>query len=314
MRNSNDNKKILVILDYDGTITHKDVNFLQSLQDFLKDLDTQYTDIDVDLALCSGRPIGFLQAMADAFSGKVKYVACETGGAVGKYDFEKGHFTEFDTLSSHNEVNTIKKLEEYISQKTKDLGLRMELGKEVSFTVKYGNGEKLNPTEEDMKQLKENIDRLIEQAKTEGIATDKDVAKITCNLMHDSYDVCSSINKADAIMKIMESSKEEKEYDMVIYGGDSVNDIPAAELILTEEFRKKHGVRTRAICPENATNDFKNLVKMKYQDPEAILIIGKGKALYGIGDALNKAVYGDEIKRIQGLVSQKRNMQGKYER
>jgi len=314
MKNSNDNKKTLIILDYDGTITHKDVNFLQSLQDFLKGLDTQYTDIDMDFAVCSGRPIGYLQFIADGFGGKVKYVACETGGAVGKYDFEKGFFTEYDTLPPENEVNTIQKLKQYIFKKTKDSELRLELGKEVSFTVKYGNGEKLNPTEEDMKQLKENVDRLIEQAKTEGIVTDKDVAKITCNLMHDSYDVCSSINKADAITKIIEASKEEKEYDMVIYGGDSVNDISAVELVLSEEFRKKYGVKTRAICPENATSDMRNLVKMKYKDPEAILIIGKGKALYGIGDALNKAVYGDEIRRIPGLVSQKRSIQGKDER
>lgn len=287
-KEENQQKNVLLIMDYDGTISYKGTNNPKHLKNFLKDIKMGYPAADIDIALCSGRPLPFLQGIAQFLGRKVKYIAAEAGGLTARVNPETGDLQEIEILASKEEVELIQKLQKHIEPKFQQLGLQFELGKMVGFTIKHAGAGKSHPTEEEMKWLKTKINLLVEHEKTEGHIHGNELEKIGWVLTPDSFDGSpQSVDKANAIMNILETAyRGNKAYDIVIFSGDSANDIPARNLLLSDEFQKTFNIQSRVIGPKNAKKEYIDIDGK----PSDRIIIGDGNGIKGTGLAFNQAM------------------------
>ncbi|MGE5474612.1 MAG: HAD hydrolase family protein [Ignavibacteriales bacterium] len=280
-------KNVLLITDYDGTISFNGTNNPKHLKSFLEDVKNSYPDADIDIALCSGRPLSFLQGVAQFLGRNVRYITAETGGLTAKVNPETGDLDEVQILASESDVELIQNLQKVLEPKINELGLQFETGKIVGFTIKHIGAEKSPPSEEDMQKLASRIKLLVDNAKREGHVKEEDLARANWVLTPDSYDACPyAVDKANAIKHILRSASDEKTYDMVIFSGDSANDIPARDLLLSEEFQKEFNVQTRVIGPGNAKKEYRNID----DSPCKKIIIGEGNGLKGTGLAFRQAM------------------------
>lgn len=230
--------KTLIFCDFDGCVVYRgriETRALETLEWTLKEM-------NAEIIFISGRPFPLLQALQFFFP-NCKYVVGENGAVV--FSINGGKYRK-ELLVERKKVEALWCFKKQIKRLASRTGLfTVEPGKKYSFSIHPSSGVELEKVERIIRRL---LPPELEAVRTA-----------------DSIDVFPQGAGKDVAVRYL---LERIPADVLVYVGDSANDIKAANVIKS--------LGGTVIAPENVTPAFR-----PYAD-----IVGKGFGLRGVVDAL----------------------------
>lgn len=245
--------EILLLSDYDLTISNKkgkiDYPALGSFNEFIQAQ-------NINFILNSGRQIDFLHGVTRSFV-KAHYLSGENGSAVA----------EILPTTDLNVTVLVDLLErEIINKLREDIFKWPSLNKK--FFLEHGKLYSLTLTFYENQNSKDALEWFMQEVSK----TLPDTSKITCVKTHDGIDVFgASVSKKSGLDFIL--NRMNKNFDKIIYCGDSGNDCVVAEYV-------RNSLNGIVIAPQNVTEDLLPYVNF----------IGNGEGLEGVVNALSQVL------------------------